>query len=135
MKAQRSRYISTPSLTSVLDGGGLSTPLPSRFTPWKETQHPFYRRLGGPKGRCGRVWKTSPSPGLDPRTVQPVASRYTDYAIPAHFLHIVRNLRMQGAIPLSPICLRRMVLNETQGNLLVHFGPYLTLTITLNVHC
>jgi hypothetical protein len=29
------------------------------------------------------VQKISPAPGFDPRTVQPVASRYTDYAIPA----------------------------------------------------
>ena len=28
--------------------------------------------------------KISPPPGFDPRTVQPVASSYTDYAIPAH---------------------------------------------------
>jgi hypothetical protein len=28
----------------------------------------------------GRVRKISPSPGFDPRTVQPVASRYTDWA-------------------------------------------------------
>jgi hypothetical protein len=28
--------------------------------------------------------KTSPVLGFDPRTVQPVASHYTDYAIPAH---------------------------------------------------
>ena len=27
--------------------------------------------------------KSRPPPGFDPRTVQPVASRYTDYAIPA----------------------------------------------------
>jgi hypothetical protein len=30
---------------------------------------------------CG---KSRPPPGFDPRAVQPVASRYTDYAIPAH---------------------------------------------------
>jgi hypothetical protein len=29
------------------------------------------------------VRKISPPPGFDPRTFQPVASRYTDYAIPA----------------------------------------------------
>ena len=40
----------------------------------------------GPQGRSGRVLKISPPPGFDPRTVQPVASRYTDYAIPAHSL-------------------------------------------------
>jgi hypothetical protein len=28
--------------------------------------------------------KSRPLPGFDPRTVQPVASRYTDRAIPAH---------------------------------------------------
>ena len=42
----------------------------------------------GRQGRSGRVRKTSPPPGFDPRTVQPVASRYTDWAIPAHlFTH------------------------------------------------
>ena len=33
-----------------------------------------------PRGRSGQVRKISPPPGFDPRTVQPVASRYTDYA-------------------------------------------------------
>ena len=36
-----------------------------------------------PQGRCGRVRKISPTPGFDPRTVQPVASRRTDCTIPA----------------------------------------------------
>jgi hypothetical protein len=42
------------------------------------TRYPLYRRLGGPQGRSGRVRKTSPQPGFHPRTVQPVASRYTE---------------------------------------------------------
>ena len=58
---------------------GWSTPRPGRFTPGKETRHPLYRRLGGPQGRSGRVRNISPPPEFDPRTVQPVASRYTDY--------------------------------------------------------
>ena len=33
-----------------------------------------------PQGRSGQVRKISPPPGYDPRTVQPVGSRYTDYA-------------------------------------------------------
>jgi hypothetical protein len=45
---------------------------------------PLYRRLGGAQSRSGRVRKISPPPGFDPRTFQPVASRYTDWAIPAH---------------------------------------------------
>ena len=48
-----------------------------------KTRHPLYRRLGGPQGRSGRVRKISPPPGFHPRTVQPVASRYTDCANPA----------------------------------------------------
>jgi hypothetical protein len=40
----------------------------------------LYRRLGGPQGRSGQVRKISPPPGFDPWTVQPVGSRYTDYA-------------------------------------------------------
>jgi len=39
------------------------------------TRYPLYRRLGGAQGRSGRMWKISPQPGFDPRTVQPVASR------------------------------------------------------------
>ena len=67
----------------MLDGGGWSTPRPGRFTPRKETRYPLYRRLGGPQGRSGQLQKISPLPGFDPRTVQPVVSRYTDSAIPA----------------------------------------------------
>ena len=69
---------STLSLTSALDVGGWSTPRPDRFTPPGKTRYPLYRRLGGPQGRSGRVREISPLRGFDPRTVQPVASRYTD---------------------------------------------------------
>jgi hypothetical protein len=34
----------------------------------------------GPQGRSGQVRKISPSLEFDPQTVQPVASRYTDWA-------------------------------------------------------
>ena len=56
---------------------------PAALPPGK-TRYPLYRRLGGPQGRSGRCGKSRPPPGFDPRTVQPVASRYTDWAIPAH---------------------------------------------------
>ena len=75
---------STFSLTSALDGGGWLTPRPGRFIPKKDIRYPLHRRVVGPQGQSGRVRKISPPPGLDPRTVQPVASRYTDRAIPAH---------------------------------------------------
>jgi hypothetical protein len=46
--------------------------------------YPLYRRLDGPQSRSGRVRKISSLPEFDTRAVQPVASRYTDYAIPAY---------------------------------------------------
>jgi hypothetical protein len=45
------------------------------------TRYPLYRGLGGPQGQSGLVLKISPPLGFDPRTVQPVVSLYTDYAI------------------------------------------------------
>ena len=51
---------------------------PTALPPGK-TRYPLYRRLGAPQGRSERVRKISPPPpGFDPRTAQPVASRYTD---------------------------------------------------------
>ena len=41
-------------------------------------QYPFHGRLVGSKNRSGRVRKISPPTGFDRRTVQSVASRYTD---------------------------------------------------------
>ena len=55
----------------------------SATLPPGKSRYPLCRRLGGPQGRSGRVRKISPPPGFDPSTVQPVASRYTDWAIPA----------------------------------------------------
>jgi len=61
-------------------GWGGSASRPGRSLPPGMTRYPLYRRLGGPQGRSGQVRKISLPPGFDPRTVQSVASRYTDYA-------------------------------------------------------
>ena len=54
-----------------------ATPRP--LYPPGKTRYPLYTRLGGPQGQLGRVRKISPPPpGLDPPTVQRVASCYTD---------------------------------------------------------
>jgi hypothetical protein len=55
---------------------------PAALLPGK-TRYPLYRRLGGPQSRFGWVRKMWPPPGFDHRTVQPVASHYTDWANPA----------------------------------------------------
>jgi transposase len=66
-------------LTSALEGVGNQHHAPVALTPVKN-RYPLYRRLGGPQGRSGRVRKISPPPEFDPRTVQPVVSRHTDWA-------------------------------------------------------
>ena len=43
----------------------------------------------GPRAGLDRCGKSRPPPGFDPRTVQPVASRYTDYATRPTILIII----------------------------------------------
>ena len=54
-----------------------STPRP--HLPPGKTRYPLYRRLGRPQGRSGRTEYLVPA-GIRSRTVQPVISRYTDWA-------------------------------------------------------
>ena len=77
------------SLTSAQDGAGRSTPSLGRLTVEKMDRYPLYRRLSGPQCLSGRVRKISP-PGFDSRTVQSIARRYTDWAIPAHIYRMYR---------------------------------------------
>jgi len=64
----------------ALEGGEGSASRLSCSLPPGKTRYPLYRRLGGPQGWSGQVRKISLPLGFEPRTVQPVASRYTDYA-------------------------------------------------------
>jgi len=59
-------------------------------SPPVKTRYPLYRRLGGPQGRPGSAWKISPLKGFDPRIVHPVASHYTNWAIPAGYRSHIR---------------------------------------------
>jgi len=70
-------YDSTLSLTLELDGVGGQRHSTANLPPGK-TGYPLCRRLGGPQARSGLVRKISPPLGFDTRTVQLVASRYTD---------------------------------------------------------
>ena len=56
------------------------------------TRYLLYRRLDEPQGRSGPVRKISSPPEFDPRTVQPVAFRYTDWAIAAHNIKRVNTI-------------------------------------------
>jgi hypothetical protein len=68
-------------MTTAPEGGEWSASRPGRSLPPGKTRYPLYRRLGGPQSQSGQVRKISPPPGFDPRTVQLVASRYTDWAV------------------------------------------------------
>jgi hypothetical protein len=59
-----------------------------------ETRYALYRRLGGLQGRSGQVRKISPPPGFDPRAVQPVASRYTDWDNCVRFVLKIRSVTL-----------------------------------------
>jgi hypothetical protein len=83
-------YSFTFCSSSALDWGGWTTPCHSRLTPIKQPYYPLYRRLGGPQGRSRLVLKFSSLPQLESRSVQPVASRCTDWAIPA-ITHLFKN--------------------------------------------
>ena len=67
-------------MTVELEGSEWSAARPGRTLRPGKTRYPLYRRLGGSQGRSGRAENLAP-PGFDPRTVQPVVSRYTDWAI------------------------------------------------------
>ena len=66
-------------MTAALEGSEWSAARTGRTLPPGKTRYPFYRRLGGPQGRSGRAEILVPT-GILSRTVQPVASRYTDRA-------------------------------------------------------
>ena len=85
MKAPKgSRGIAFPFFSLGAGWGWVVNATPWPLYPHGETRYPLCERLRGPQGRSGRVREISPSPGFDPRTVKPVASVYTDYAIPSH---------------------------------------------------
>ena len=81
-------YSSTLSLTSVLDGGGLSTPRPGRFSP-RNNPVPMVWEAGLAPGPGRTSAENLAPPGFDPQTVQRVACLYTDYAVTAHEVHEV----------------------------------------------
>ena len=83
-------YIYTLSLTSELDGVDGQGHGPAVLSPGKKPGTHCIGDWVGPQGRAERVWKISPPPGFDPRTIQPVASRYMPYL---HELVVGENTR------------------------------------------
>ena len=82
MKSQISS--STLSLISALGSVGGQRRGPAALPSRKRPSTHCTRGWVGPRAGLDGCGKSRPPPGFDPRTVQPVASRYTDCAIPAH---------------------------------------------------
>jgi len=78
---RRQKYCSNPFATAVLGGCGQHEAADT--LPPAKIRYSLYRRLGGPQDQCGRVQKILFPLEFNPQTIQPVASRSTDYAIPA----------------------------------------------------
>ena len=75
---EEQRYSTTLSLTSALYGVGGQRHTPAAIPLGKR---PSIHSIGGcvdPRNCLDRCRKSRPPTGFDPRTVQPVASRYTD---------------------------------------------------------
>ena len=68
-------------MTTALEGGEVSASHPAAFYPGKDPV-PIVQKTGWAPGPVWTGAENIPSPpGFDPRTVQPVASHYTDWAI------------------------------------------------------
>jgi len=74
-------------------GVGAQRYSPAALPSGREIRYPLYRRLGGAQGRSGRVRNFSSPPGLNPRTVQPVTSRYTDCTAPFLYSKPIATIR------------------------------------------
>ena len=77
-----SKFIALLPSTSELDWVGNQHHAPATF-PWERPSTHWIGSWVGPRAGLDGCGKSCPPPGFDPQTVQPVASRHTDCAIPA----------------------------------------------------
>jgi len=98
-------------MTAALEGSEWSASRPGRTLPPGKTRCPLYRRLGGLQGRSGRAENLVPT-GIRSRTVQPVVSRYTNWATgptePAWYYFIIMNqtsVKLMKAVVFAFVCL------------------------------
>jgi len=75
---------------SALDGGRWSTRRPGPFTPERDPVPIVWEAAWTPRQ------KIAPPPGFNPRTVQPLASLYTDWTIPVSnwYVHLLYNVML-----------------------------------------
>jgi len=87
--------ITTALKAQFFSGGKWSAASPGRNLPTEKSWYPFYKKLCGPQGRSGWAENLVPT-RIRSRIVQPVASRYTDWATGSKFcdnITIYKHLR------------------------------------------
>ena len=89
-------------MTAALEGGEWSAARPGRTLPPGKSRYPFYRRLGGSQGRSGRAENLVPT-GIWSRNVQPVVSRYTDWATGPTIQHYYQEYKTYSKVPSSTV--------------------------------
>ena len=83
------------SMTMAIEGGEWSAARPGCTLPLGKTRYPFYRRLGGAQGWSGHA-ENLVLTGIRSRTIQPVVSRYTDWATwPIYIFKSQKHCRMR----------------------------------------
>jgi len=106
-------------MTAALEGGEWSAACPGHTLPPGKTRYPFYRRLGGPQGRSGRVENLVPT-GIRSRTIQPVVSRYyTNWAAQPMTLTLYLKNAMSSEFVLLELMNIHATLNVIIRNLLL----------------
>ena len=88
-------YSSILSLTSMLDGDRWLMPRPGPFTPGNNAVRIVLVAGWAPRAGLDGREEFRPPLGFDPRTVQPVACRFTDYAIPTHNIYAKQTVTNQ----------------------------------------
>ena len=84
-------------MTAPLEGGEWSAARTGRTLPPGKTRYPFYMRLGGPQGRSGRA-ENLVRTGIRSRTVQPVVTRYTDWATGHTLIYVKQSILKKDTI-------------------------------------
>jgi len=94
-------------MTAALEGSVWSAARPCHTLLPGKTRYPLYRRLCGPPGRPGRAENFFPT-GIRSRTVQPVVSHYTDWAIGPTKWTYNTSFKIRGVFLAGLECLHRV---------------------------
>ena len=130
-------YSSTLPSTSALDGC-VATATPRPLYP---RERPGTLCIGGwvgPRTGLAEYGKSRPPPVFDPRTVQPVASRYTDCAIPVPFLlgtyHLHFFLTYQSCVTLDLLPSKYFVIFDLDTLFIDQFAAIFVIYLHTKLH-